>query len=145
LSVEEAQAQLDAGEALIVFLDTSEWQPTPEETFLWVVTKTEARWVRSDLGTQALTRDVAALRCGLDAAAWENEGGQKCAGLLNVAERTDNAPLPFDLARADALYQALFGQVEDLIRDKHLLLVPSGPLTAFPFQALVTARPAQAG
>jgi tetratricopeptide (TPR) repeat protein/CHAT domain-containing protein len=142
LSVEEAQAQLGAGEALIVFLDTSEWQPTPEETFVWVVTKTEARWVRSDLGTQLLTREVAALRCGLDAAAWENEGGQKCAELLKVAAPGDNAPLQFDLMRAHALYQALFGQVEDLIRDKHLLLVPSGPLTAFPFQALVTARAA---
>jgi CHAT domain-containing protein/tetratricopeptide (TPR) repeat protein len=145
LTVEEVQVQLGADEALVLLLHTSELKPTPEETFIWVVTKAEARWVRSDLGTQALTRDVAALRCGLDAAAWENEGGQKCAGLLNVAERTDNAPLPFDLARAYALYQALFGQVEDLIRDKHLLLVPSGPLTAFPFQALVTARPAQAG
>ena len=25
---------------------------------------------------------------------------------------------------------ALFGQIEDLIKDKHLLIVPSGPLTA---------------
>ena len=50
-------------------------------------------------------------------------------------------PLPFDLARAHELYQALFGQVEDLIKDKHLLIVPSGPLTAIPFQALVTDKP----
>jgi CHAT domain-containing protein len=44
--------------------------------------------------------------------------------------------------RAHALYKALFGQVEDLIRDKHLLIVPSGPLTQLPFQVLVTAAPA---
>ena len=36
-------------------------------------------------------------------------------------------PLPFDLTRAHQLYQALFGQVEDLIKGKHLLIVPSGP------------------
>jgi CHAT domain-containing protein len=48
-------------------------------------------------------------------------------------------PLPFDLARAHALYKALFGQVGDLIRNKHLLVVPSGPLTQLPFQVLVTA------
>ena len=64
--------------------------------------------------------------------------------LLNIP--ADNAPkgeaeLPFDLARAQALYKALFGQVEDLIRDKHLLIVPSGPLTQLPFQVLVSSLP----
>jgi CHAT domain-containing protein len=49
------------------------------------------------------------------------------------------ARLPFDIARAHALYQSLFGQVEDLIKGKQLLIVPSGPLTALPFQVLVTA------
>ena len=38
--VEDIQAQLGAGEALLLFLDTPEWKPTPEESFLWVVTKT---------------------------------------------------------------------------------------------------------
>ena len=47
LSVEEVQAQLGADEALVLFLDTPEWKPTPEETFIWVVTKTDMRWVRS--------------------------------------------------------------------------------------------------
>ena len=36
-------------------------------------------------------------------------------------------------------------QVEDLIRDKHLLIVPSGPLTQLPFQVLVTAASATSG
>ena len=50
--------------------------------------------------------------------------------------------LPFDVARAHVLYKALFGEVEDLIRDKNLLLVPSGALTQLPFQVLVTVPPA---
>ena len=50
-------------------------------------------------------------------------------------------PLPFDLTRAHQLYQALFGQVADLIKGKHLLIVPSGPLTQIPFQVLVTEKP----
>ena len=126
LSVEEVQSQLRPDEALVLVLDTPEQKPTPEETFIWVVTKTEMRWVRSELGTRALTREVAALRCGLDAAAWEGEGAAKCAGLLRSTDTVPkgNAPLPFDVARAHALYTALFGQVEDLIRDKHLLIVP---------------------
>ena len=43
------------------------------------------------------------------------------------------------------LYEALFGQVEDMIRGKQLLIVPSGPLTQLPFQVLVTAAPAKDG
>jgi len=82
---------------------------------------------------------VAALRCGLDATSWDGEGTAKCAKLLNLP--TDKAPqekasLPFDHARAHALYKALFGEVEDLIKGKHLLLVPSGALTQLPFQVL---------
>ena len=148
LSVEEVQAQLRADEALVLFLDTPEWKPTPEETFIWVVTKTDMRWVRSDLGTPALTREVAALRCGLDGGAWEGDGAAKCADLLGIAPDKapkGNAPLPFDTARAHALYKALLGPVEDLIRDKHLLIVPSGPLTQLPFQVLVTAASATSG
>ena len=68
LSVEEVQAELGADEALVLFLDTPNWQPTPEETFIWVVTKTDVRWVRSELGTPGaeLVRCSAALRarCG---------------------------------------------------------------------------------
>jgi hypothetical protein len=97
------------------------WKPTPEETFVWVVTKTDMRWVRSDLGTPALTREVAALRCGLDGGAWEGDGAAMCADLLGIAADTapkGNAPLPFDTARAHALYKALLGPVEELIRHR---------------------------
>jgi CHAT domain-containing protein/tetratricopeptide (TPR) repeat protein len=145
LSVEEVQSQLHPDEALVLFLDMPAAKPTPEETFVWVITTTEMRWARSELGTPALRREVEALRCGLDAASWEGEGAAKCADLLGLAPdkaRTRNAPLPFDLSRAHALYTALFGQFEDLIRAKHLLIVPSGPLSQLPFQVLVTATPA---
>ena len=61
-------------------------------------------------------------------------------------ERTRQAcggrpPLPFDVARAHDLYLALFGQVAELVKDKHLLMVSSGPLTQLPFQVLVTEKP----
>ncbi len=143
-SVEDIQAQLAKDEALLLFLDTQELeqQPMPEESFLWVVTKTDMRWVRLELGTKALTERVAALRCGLDAAAW-GDGAIKCADLLKLSldkAPKENEPLPFDLASAHDLYQALFGQVADLINGKHLLIVPSGPLTQLPFQVLVTQK-----
>jgi hypothetical protein len=71
-AADEVQAQLGADEALVLFFDTREWQAPAEETFVWVLTKTDIRWVRSDLGTDALTREVQDLRCGLDSAAWES-------------------------------------------------------------------------
>lgn len=46
--------------------------------------------------------------------------------------------MPFDAVRAHALYKGLFGEVEDLIKGKHLIVVPSGALTQLPFQVLVT-------
>jgi CHAT domain-containing protein len=140
LSVEDVQAQLAAGEALVLFLDTPEAKPTPEETFIWVVTKTEMRWLRSDLGKAALTREVAALRCGLDYAAW---GYANCKELTRVSYNAalDKLP-PFDAARAHRLYKALFGGAEDLLKGKtHLLLVPSGALTQLPPQVLVSESP----
>ena len=139
LTLADAQALLRNDEALLLFFDTRAWQAAPEETFIWVATRTEARWLRSNFGTQALATQVVALRCGLDQTAWDSKGQNRCADLLRSHTRAET--LPFDLARAHDLYRALFGQAEDLIKDKHLLVVPSGDLTALPFQVLITAAP----
>jgi CHAT domain-containing protein len=49
----------------------------------------------------------------------------------------------FDLAAAHELYNVLLGRVEALIKNKrHLLVIPSGALTALPFHLLVTETPA---
>ena len=51
----------------------------------------------------------------------------------------------FDLGLAHELYETLIGPVEALIKDKrHLIVVPSGALTALPFHLLVTEKPAVA-
>jgi CHAT domain-containing protein/tetratricopeptide (TPR) repeat protein len=142
LGVPGVQKQLRENEALILFLDTPEYQPTPAETFIWVVTKTDTRWVRTDLGTEALNAGVAALRCGLDDEEWVGiERPARCGKLLHVEKPREKDPLPFSLSIAHELYQALFGSVEDLIRGKNMLIVPSGPLTSLPFQVLVTEKP----
>ena len=83
-SIADVQAVLRDDEALLMFLGTdARFKPLPEETFIWVVTKRELRWLRSDLGTDALTREVAAMRCGLDATAWWKDA--PCAGLTGPA------------------------------------------------------------
>ena len=146
LSIEAVQSQLGPNEAVVLFLDTREMKPAPEETFVWVVTRTDMRWVRAELGTPALSREVGALRCGLDYTEWWT--GSRCPDLLHLtytrADQGLGKPLPFDVARAHKLYEQLFGQIEVLIKGKHLLIVPSGPLTQLPFQALVTSAPSVA-
>jgi CHAT domain-containing protein len=151
LSIDQVQAELRADEALVLFLDTPEWPPTAEETFIWVVTKTETRWVSSSLGTKALTERVFALRCGLDYTLWNSLAGtEKCTSMLgaSVTEEivTDQKVqvLPFDLGRAHDLYQGLLEPIEDIIKGKHLLIVPSGPLTSLPFSVLVAEQPKSA-
>ncbi len=147
LSMPGVQSLLRDGEALVLVLDTPEWGPYPEATFIWAVTKTDSRWVKSDLGTKALGERVAALRCGLDYDGSWGAPGSTCGELLKTtysqADHESGKPLPFDIKRSHELYKALFGQIEDLIKDKQLLIVPSGALTQLPFQVLVTEKPDQ--
>ena len=142
LDVAEVQTHLRPDEALVLFLVTPEWKPAPEETLIWVVTKTDTRWARTGPGTKALGEEVQALRCGLDASAWT---GPRCFELTGQtyteADLRSGKTLPFDLARAHKLYLALFGEIADLVAGKHLLIVPSGPLTQLPFHVLLSAAP----
>jgi tetratricopeptide (TPR) repeat protein len=107
LEIREVQGLLGAHEALVLLLDTSAESPTQEETFLWVITKTDSRWVRSDLGTKALAERVAALRCGLDVTLWlPGRNNQRCRDLVKALPREEivngqrELVLPFDLAKA---------------------------------------------
>lgn len=143
ISIAVAQAALRGDEALVFFLDTHGLlKPLPEETFVWVVTKSEVRWFRSELGRAALTREVVALRCGLDATSWNADGAARCAGLLRLDKALQGGEaLPFDVVRAHALYRSLLSEARDQIDGKHLLIVPSGALTQLPFHVLVSEAP----
>jgi len=145
LTIAQVQALLSKDEVLVLFLDTSSTVSTPEETFVWAVTQTGFRWLLVGIGTPSLEREVKALRCGLDFSSWKQP---MCSGLLKVAYSLQDylagRPLPFDAGRSHALYRELLGSIEDLIRNKRLLVATSGPLTALPLQVLVTERPATA-
>jgi CHAT domain-containing protein/tetratricopeptide (TPR) repeat protein len=152
LSVRDTQALLRPGEALYqLVLDD-------DRSFAWVVSRDAVRWHQVAMGRKALADQVVGLGCGLDATVWEAGGTPKpatgasptparaatprerCRQLLGV-ETHDPAALPFDVARAHALYAALFSPFEEIIKDKHLLVVPTGALTTLPLQVLVTAAP----
>ncbi len=145
LDVADVRSLLHSDEALIAFLEVDHTGKLPHEAYAWIVTKTDARWLRLPMTPAEISAHVASLRCGLDAAAWETNDGSKCASLLQSSYRAADIeagrPLPFDLAKAHALYRALLAPLEDIIANKHLLIVPSGSLTSLPFQVLVTAKP----
>ena len=65
---------------------------------------------------------------------------ERCKQLLGLEVSSAEWP-PFDLARAYELYQALFAPFAEVTKGKHLIIVPSGPLTSLPFQVLVTEKP----
>jgi CHAT domain-containing protein len=160
VSIAHTQAHLKADEALVLLTTTPRiGQPPmpqlpiampealtegdfPPETFVWVVTKTDARWVKADLGELNIAREIFTLRCGLDTAYWTPGSTlrQRCEAVLRVPKPVHGYP-PFHIYKAFSLYRALFGDVEDLIAGKHLLIAPSGPFTALPFQVLVTNEP----
>jgi CHAT domain-containing protein/tetratricopeptide (TPR) repeat protein len=142
LPIKQAQALLGESQALVLFLDLWQMGRIPEETIVFALTKKEARWVGIYPGTNLLQRRVASLRCGLDEANWRfgEQSWEACKMLLGI-EASENELPPFDAAAAHALYRDLFGGIEDLIKDKSLLIVPSGALTQLPFEALVTEKP----
>ena len=161
LAIADVQTQLKNDEALVLFLDMSEGLSSSEATFIWVIAKSDSRWLRIDLGTKALGDRVGALRCGLDSSNWIDAGKwteatedskrrkerqvarrDRCKRLTG-ADVSDNDAPPFDLTKANDLYRDLFGKFEDLIKNKQLLIVPSGPLTQLPFQVLVTDKPVE--
>ena len=137
LSIVEAQRLLAPGEALVLIAGRL------KQSMVWVIGKDTTRWKLVPLGEEELAREVAALRCGLDTAAWQGDAGPSCQSLLAVSDRSDG-PLPFDLVRAHALYGALLAPFEDMIQGKHLLIAASGPLAALPFSVLVTDKSAVA-
>jgi tetratricopeptide (TPR) repeat protein len=141
LTVSETQKLLRPDEALLHFLMSD------RDGFAWLISKTSVRWVHLNFAASNLAEKVQTLRCGLDRMQWTSTGQDpdrplRCLKLTGVARapRAD-APLPFRLDVAHDLYRALFGQFDDLVKGKHLVLVLTGSLSSLPLQVLVTAPP----
>ena len=142
LTIAEAQKLLGAREALVLIASYI------NQSLVWVISTDSVRWFRLPLGEEDFAREVGALRCGLDNSLWNAaDSYDKCVATVNKYRYDANFDgqfvqiLPFDLERAHGLYKALFAPVEDMIKDKHLVIVPSGSLSSLPFNVLVTEPP----
>lgn len=125
LKVEELQQLLRADEAMAFFLTGA------DESYVFALTHDSFDWKVIPVTGKALTEKVSAFRRGLDV---DSLNSTSAAG----------KPELFDLEASHQLYTALLGPVDELIKGKMLMVVPSGVLTALPFHLLVTEKPAAA-
>jgi CHAT domain-containing protein/tetratricopeptide (TPR) repeat protein len=115
LKVEEVQKLLGPHETLLLFLMGD------EQSYVFAVIPDGFDWRTIPAGRDDIVAKVAAFRRGLE---------------LNTMQQ-------FDLGLANDLFNLLIGPVDAIVRDKgHLLVAPSGVLTALPFHLLVTEMPA---
>ena len=115
LKVDDVRKLLGRHEALLL-LQTGE-----DQSYVFAVTADGFVWRTIPAGRDDIAAKVTAFRRGLE---------------------LDTMQL-FDLKLANELYTLLIGPVDALVRDKgHLLVAPSGVLTALPFHLLVTDKPA---
>ncbi len=122
LSIKDAQALLGPDEALIL------WIAAKDRTELFALTQDSADWHTLPIKSEELTQKVATFRRGLSVDAVSAASSEQ-----------------FDLAFAHAFYKDLLGPAEGVLkRKRNLLVVPTGALTALPFQLLVTTPPAVA-
>jgi CHAT domain-containing protein len=167
LTVKEVQQLLGADEALVI------WLAGDKESYVFALTRDGFEWKTIPVGGEALSLKIAAFRRGLDVDALRRglervectqaeadkrglsrvECGRvlanECAQAATEGRGLGRAECAhaelFDLDLAHELYETLIGPVEPLIKDKrHLIVVPSGALTALPFHLLVTEKPAVA-
>ncbi len=137
VSLESLQARfgidsklLQPDEAVVI------WQVLPgaRKGLVVAVSKERTAWAPMSLSGDEIAARVRRLRAQIDPCAYGTSQTADC----------HNPALSFDLRAAYELHQALLGQgaVRELLARpeiKTLLIVPSGPLTAFPPGMLVTA------
>lgn len=140
LDREGAAQLLGSDEALVSFILGD------RESFVLALTRDDLVLKRLDAGRKQVERMIETLRCGLDDSRWLlAEQQAQCRELVGRAlSPSAEADLPFRLDVAHDLYRSLLGPVEDIIRGRNLLLVPSGPLTSLPLHVLVTRPPVRA-
>ncbi len=136
LTAKTLRKMLRPDEALVFFLDTPKTWATSGHSYIWLVSNETSAFVQIRQGQKKLAEAVRELRVGLDASTAPKRG------LAINPDRAKGQGLPFNLSKSHQVYELLFGQLkQETGGKKHLIIVPSGPLTALPFQVLITKRP----
>ena len=141
LTIEQTQKLLGPDEALVLYLVDD------KRSFVWAVTRDKVEWRLIFEKKKYIEREISALRRSLDPRlllAGESSPDQVCRGFERQDQRCKGEDA--DLQRAHRLYTDLIDPVAKAINSKrHLIIVPSGPLTGLPFHMLLTAPPPSEG
>jgi CHAT domain-containing protein len=137
IAVPDVQKILTPTEALVQVISTE------SDTFLWVVSKTQAHWKRVDVGADWVAKTVTELRCGLDRT---DTAGNACKTIstsaIGPSMRSDEPP-HFNVELAYELYKKIIAPVADVLKDKSIIFIPSRQLASIPPSVLVTAPPSR--
>ena len=130
LLLTKAQELLGADEALLVY------HIADEETYAFALTREGYKSEKIPLGGKALAEKISEFRLGLDVRVVD-------AVERSLATKPGAKKQPFfDVGKAHELYTSIFAPFDKLLASKkHLLVVPSGALTALPFHLLVAEKP----
>lgn len=137
------QKALAEDEALILY------QVNTRQSYVWAVTRAGVTWKIIKRKRAQIAADIVALRASLDPISALKPGARgfnREAVCRGFARDKPCKTYDTDLTLAHRLYQTLMEPVADAVKDKrHLILVPSGPLTGLPFHMLLTDPPEAAG
>lgn len=144
LGIAETRKHLGKDEAIVVYLVNQ------GRVYVWAVSRDNLAWELIDLKRPIIEKRVAELRQSLDPVASVQSGqrgfsrDETCRGLARIDKPCK--AYDTDLEQAHRLYVDLLSPVERVIAGKrHLIVVPTGPLTGLPFHMLVTSPPPDAG
>lgn len=140
LDIADVRKHLGPDEALIVYLVNA------TDSYVWAVTREKSVWKTIPRKQSEIEQGINDLRQSLDPIAALQSGSrgftrvEACRGLSRLNKPCE--AYDTDLERAHKLYVDLLGPVAKVVEHKrHLILVPSGPLTGLPFHMLLTASP----
>lgn len=128
LTIGEARGLLEEDEALLLFLSAPEIGALLGESFVWVITRTERKWVRLSIGQESLESKIQLLRNSLL--------GIQSFGMVG---RTIQPEALDGLNVAHELYNELLAPVAEVIGGKQLLIAHSPALSSLPWQMLLTS------
>jgi CHAT domain-containing protein len=140
LSIAATQATLGPDEALaLIFV-------ARDDAFVFAVSRDAADWTRVERPRAAFVDDVRRLRAGLDPQGYAlTRSGLRSFGDASVEGEADapaGARVPFERARAAALYEALLKPLEPVFAGKaRLFAVVNAPFDSLPLGVLPTAPP----
>jgi CHAT domain-containing protein len=140
LTITEAQALIGKDQVLIYFVVGS------NEIIRWTLSRSQVAVKHLAITRQHLSAMLARIRCSVDSSAWTLDDARHLRSCADREPLTDYSnfdvlDLPFDLATASQLFDALFDTNPTSRSASEWTIIPSGELASLSFAVLATSLP----